>query len=238
MPLAGLIKGDVNQQVLLLQRFLVLKGFLNQTVVDRALGHILEVDFSGAERRKNRPLQRSMEQYLVHGVFDQGTEVAVCRLQEASGLPVNGKVDSATWAAIANVAVEPEVIDSPALLSRNLPLLRMGDRDSIVVVLQRLLLEYSRTPQMGVLLVEPRLLEPVDIEMSLDHFTTKTAIAVKSFQKRVGTVIMDGEVGSETWAMLIFPRIEAESDFASSLRPQHQYLRLLNFPNAVGMQTN
>lgn len=212
MPLVSMSKddpnlGSMNQYVMLLQRFLVLNGDLERKV----------------------PTAPDP----VNGKFDDATRLAVESFQGKRGVPVSGIVKGHTWAAIAGVASDNAADDltfvdpDPSKLStKELPLLRFGDEDSVVTVLQRLLLDYSKTPLSGILFVTPSLLTQEDIINSLGKFggktvgkfDRKTEQAVISFQVAVNnfdtthptpplpSLAQDGKVDSNTWHRLIFPK--------------------------------
>jgi peptidoglycan hydrolase-like protein with peptidoglycan-binding domain len=195
MTLTYLQIGDVdNQYVMLLQRFLVLNNVLHRGT-------------SGQDP--------------VTGVFDSVTKAAVEQLQQLKGFAladIDGKVGGQTWAAIADVNVLTPIDMSsppPAILTD----LKPGDQYPLVTVLQRLLLDYSKTPLSGTLFVTPDIITQQDIIDSLGYFDSKTQQAVKSFQVAVNnfdkahptppplpSLAQDGKVDPNTWHRLIFPK--------------------------------
>lgn len=184
MPLVSMFKGDpnlgsVNQYVMLLQRFLVMNGVLKRNA-------------AGADP--------------VNGKFDDATELAVRSFQSTHGVPVSGIVKGQTWAAIAGVSydltfVDPTNPNEPS--TKEFPLLRHGDQDSVVTVLQRLLFEYSIQPNQQ--FIPKGIINQQDIEDSKGSFGDKTERAVKEFQAN-RSISVTGEVGSETWEKLLFPK--------------------------------
>jgi peptidoglycan hydrolase-like protein with peptidoglycan-binding domain len=181
MPLPTMVKGDanlgeVNQYVMLLQRFL-------------SLNNLLKRDGSGRDP--------------VNGRFDDATELAVRRFHEISKLPPTGTVDGRTWAAIAGVS-QPLKVTEPINLLLELPVLRSGDQNTLVTVLQRLLVEYSGS-QPGQAFIPPGIIAKADVENGRDTFGEKTRLAVEAFQANRG-IPVDGEVGETTWEKLLFPK--------------------------------
>jgi peptidoglycan hydrolase-like protein with peptidoglycan-binding domain len=192
MTLAFLQIGDPdNQYVVLLQRFLVLNDVLHRD---------------------------ALEQDPVTGVFNSETEEAVKQLQLLKGVDVDGKVGGQTWAAIAGVNVLTPIDENnppPTILTE----LKLGNTDPLVTVLQRLLLDYSKTPLSGTIFVTPGLITQPDIIASSGFFDAKTDLAVKSFQVAVNnydkahptppplpSLALNGKVDSNTWHRLLFPK--------------------------------
>jgi hypothetical protein len=177
MPLATVKKGDRNQYVMLLQRFLVLNSLLVR-------------DASGADP--------------VSGLFDDATKDALILFKESNGFsrPPNPDAGGATWGAIAGVANDLETVGS---VPDDEPLteLHPGDVDPLVTVMQRLLMEFAE-PVFGFL---PRgIITKDDVVSSGGVFGEKTEKAVKAFQTNRGLAPADGIVGPATWETLIFPK--------------------------------
>jgi murein L,D-transpeptidase YcbB/YkuD len=182
MPLVRMFKGDKNlgvgnQHVMLLQRFLALNGLLDRKV--------------------------PTDPNPVHGTFDGVTEDAVKKFQAISSVPVSGVVDGVTWAAIAGVS-SPLAVVAPSVPSSRLPDLYPGDVDSVVTVLQRLLVEYSSLPP-GQEFVPPGMTTKEDVQAGGGNFGEKTQLAVEAFQANRG-IKVDGQVGPTTWEKLLFPK--------------------------------
>jgi peptidoglycan hydrolase-like protein with peptidoglycan-binding domain len=182
MPLVSMFKGDpnlgaVNQYVMLLQRFLVMNGVLTRNA-------------AGADP--------------VNGKFDDATELAVKTFQGKRSVPVSGIVKGRTWAAIAGVSddlafVDPTNPTDPS--TKDFPLLRLDDQDSVVTVLQRLLFEYSGS-QPGQEFIPAGSITKEDVD---GLFGNQTKQAVEAFQSN-RAIQIDGEVGPETWEKLLFPK--------------------------------
>ncbi len=187
MPLVSMFKNDpnlgsVNQFVMLLQRFLVMNNVLHRNA-------------AGADP--------------VNGKFDDATESAVKKFQkDIAKITDDGEVAGGTWAAIAGVSyalasVYPTNPNDPS--TKEFPLLRHGDQDSVVTVLQRLLVEYSGSLP-GQEFIPAGIITKQDVQQSNGIFDDKTKQAVEAFQANRGLSLVDGEVGSDTWEKLLFPK--------------------------------
>jgi peptidoglycan hydrolase-like protein with peptidoglycan-binding domain len=188
MPLVRLSKGNrdpegVNGFVTLLQRFLVLKDFLDHNT-------------AGADP--------------VNGNFDAETESAVKSLQAKSQVRVSGVVDGETWAAIADVS-SPLAVVNPSVPSSALPELWSDPPsppflvDSAVTVLQRLLFEHiGKFILLEDVVNRSELLTMLDVQSSGGSYGPKTEATVKAFQIN-RELLPDGKVGNDTWEKLLFP---------------------------------
>jgi peptidoglycan hydrolase-like protein with peptidoglycan-binding domain len=181
VPLISMIKNApdldvVNGYVALLQRFLVMNGVL-------------------------KPPAPGIDP--VNGRFDSATVSAVKSFQDSSKIPVSGQVDGGTWAAIAGVSSPLTVVTSNSI-PPFLPLQIIGDTDSVVTILQRLLVEFSGPQPGGQVFITPGIITKANVNGS---FGAATKEAVLDFQKNVGLPAPDGEVGNNTWMKLLFPRI-------------------------------
>jgi peptidoglycan hydrolase-like protein with peptidoglycan-binding domain len=183
MPLVSLSKGNrdpggVNGYVTLLQRFLVLNNVLHRNA-------------AGADP--------------VHGDFDAATEAAVMSFQKTSGISITGDVTGQTWAAIAGVS-SPLAVVNPSVPSSSLPNLSPGAIDSVVTVLQRLLVEFSG-PNPKLIFITPGIITRADVVDSGGVFGPKTTAAVAAFQANRGLPPpFNAEIGPLTWEKLLFPK--------------------------------
>jgi peptidoglycan hydrolase-like protein with peptidoglycan-binding domain len=109
----------------------------------------------------------------VDGVFDARTKAAVMAFQRARGLEVNGIASPRTWAAL----------DTRRGTGMR-PVLKRGDREPAVLVLQKVLATHGFEPgsQEGL-------------------FCPKTERAVMAFQRAQG-LEADGIAGPKTWSAL------------------------------------
>jgi peptidoglycan hydrolase-like protein with peptidoglycan-binding domain len=184
MPLIRMFKGDKNlgvdnQYVMLLQRFLALNGLLDR--------------------------KKPTDPNPVNGDFGVATDEAVKKIQAIYGVPVSGVVDGETWAAIAGVSAPLAIVD-PSVPSSKLPDLYPGDTDSVVTVLQRLLVEYS-VGIPGSNYITPGVITKADVVASGGFFGPKTEAAVAEFQQdRKLPPPFNAKIGPLTWAKLLIPK--------------------------------
>lgn len=179
MPLVSMFKGDPNLGSVN-QFVMLLQRFL-------VMNGKLERDATGVDP--------------VDGTFGPVTDAAVGRFQAT----YNGVVDGATWAAIAGVT-SPLAVVNPSVASSNLPQLFPGDTDSVVIVLQRLLFEYSGN-QPGQVFIASGLMKRADVGASGGVFDSVTKAAVANFQEnRQLPPPFDGKIGPLTWEKLLFPK--------------------------------
>ena len=134
---------------------------------------VLQVGDQGREvRRLQRALRRAGENVSIDGRFRQQTWVAVCSVQRARGLDVDGIAGPRTWA---------ELPSAPPM-----PLLRLGSEGGPVAGVQRVLIQQAP----GRWQVAPEAVTGV--------FDTSTSAAVQAFQRWSG-IAADGLVGDQTW---------------------------------------
>ncbi|MGH4051717.1 MAG: peptidoglycan-binding protein [Clostridium sp.] len=150
---------------------------------------ILKIGSTGAAVRS---LQQSLIKLgynsgQIDGIFGSATQSAVKLFQKNKGLIVDGIVGNATWDVI-NKALQKPPNPNPTPTPTK-PILKIGSTGEAVTYLQQSLTNLGYNPG------------PVD-----GIFGSATQSAVKSFQKNKG-LIVDGIVGSNTWAALDNPNL-------------------------------
>lgn len=129
--------------------------------------------------RANRALRRTPNLGLkVSGQYSPQFVAALNQFKQAAGLPTNGAVDSATWAAL------PDGRPMPTLQQ----LVPLGPARPVVKSLQQVLTNGAP----GAWNVGPGLIDGI--------FGANTTASVKAFQTWAG-VTADGIVGDQTWSV-------------------------------------
>jgi peptidoglycan hydrolase-like protein with peptidoglycan-binding domain len=125
--------------------------------------------------RANRALRRTPNLGLkVSGQYSPQFVAALNQFKQAAGLPTNGAVDAATWAALPD--------------GRPMPTLQQGSTGAVVKSLQRVLTNGA----VGGGFTAPNAIDGI--------FGPSTMASVKSFQTW-GGVTSDGIVGDQTWSV-------------------------------------
>jgi peptidoglycan hydrolase-like protein with peptidoglycan-binding domain len=134
----------------------------------------LEIGNQGRQvRRLQRALRRAGHDIVTDGLFRQKTWTAVCSMQRASGLDVDGIVGPGTWAQLPPGAP--------------MPILHPGSSGDAVSQLQRVLSDQASGRWEAI------------PQATTGTFDASTSAAVKAFQQWNG-LTADGIVGDQTWA--------------------------------------
>ena len=131
----------------------------------------------------------------IDGVYDTATENGVRAFQAAYGLPVTGRVDTATWERLYNRYLEERAFrDAPARISHfpRLPenyTVELGEQQFLVQVIQHALAELDTVYDWG-----------FDIPITGIYDET-TAAAIRQFQEK-NRLPATGGVDRTTWNTL------------------------------------